>query len=117
MSAQQRELKAQAGERALEARADLGDDLLQAFWFDLQTRHEVGQQLDERLGVAIERASGHDEGLEVVVACGKRLHLSGGADAPGMRGDARGDLHVVLPRRSALRQDAAEQGEKVLLLG
>ena len=59
--AQDRELEGQAGDRALETRADLRDDLLQALGLGLEPREEVGQQLDERLRVAVERAAGDHE--------------------------------------------------------
>ena len=54
VSAQQGELETQARERAFEPSRYLGDDLLQAPRFDLQPCDEVGEQLDERLSVAVE---------------------------------------------------------------
>ena len=111
-----RELKAEAGQRALQARADLGDDLPQPLRLDLQPRDQVGHQLDERLRVPVEGAPRDDERLQVVVARGQRLHLRRRADATGVGRDASCDLNIILPGRPALREHAAEQWKQVFLI-
>ena len=114
--AKQRELETQAGDRGLEAGADLGDDLLQALRLHVEPRHEVGDELDEGLGVPVERATRHDKRLQVVVARREGLDLRRGADPTRGGRDARRDLGVVLAGSSALGEHATEQREQVLLL-
>jgi len=115
--AQQCELKPKPGERALQARGDLGDDLLEAAGLDFQPRDEVRKQLDEGLRIAVESPARDDEGLEVVIAHRKGLHLRRGSDAAGHGRDPARDLRVVGAGRAAVGQDAAEEREQVLLLG
>ena len=117
MRAQQGELKSQARERAFQARGDLGDDLLEAARLDFQAGDEICQKLDERLRVAVKRAAGDDERLEVVIADRQGLDLRRGSDPPGDGGDPAGDLRVVLARRATVRQRAAEQRQQVFLFG
>ena len=116
MRAKQGELKSQTRQRAFQPRGGLGDDLLETARLELQPREQVCQKVDERLRVAIERAAGDDERLEIVLPGRQGLHLRGGSDAAGDRSDAAGDLRVVAARRAAVRQGAAEQRQEILLL-
>ena len=113
----QGEVEAQAGERSLEPRADLGDDLLEPSRFDLELRDQVGEELDEGLRVAVEGAAREDEGLEEVLARRKRLDLRRGAHATGDGGDSCRDLRIVLAGGTALGEGPGEQGQQVFLLG
>ena len=69
--AQERELEPEPGKRALEAGADLSDDLLEPMRLDLESGDEVGKKVDELRGIAVEGAAGDHERLEVVIALGE----------------------------------------------
>src|SRR5258708_27827915 len=69
--AKNRELEAEAGQRALQASRHLGDDFLQSLRLDLEASDEISQKLDEWLRVAVQGSTRHHERFDVVVTCGE----------------------------------------------
>src|ERR1700682_5243982 len=115
MGAKDRELEAETGDGALEPGRRLRDDLLEPLRFQLEPRGQVDEEIDEGFRVAVERPPGKYEGLEVVLLRGKRLDLRGSTHSARDGGDARGDLHVILPGSTALGEDPAGQRQQLLL--